>query len=194
MRWGEILRHGAQTSRLESVSTPPLHQPESGIVQPPPLLAFPGPFFFGSSHPDHLAHPVPVVWFCLRLRLRLESRLQGRPRPAQGPRRPPGAHPLLPPPPPFAASPAPGWWLRIPVPRQTGGGKDVGQSGTATGSGPLQPGKWRGWREGWGRLRNSPGFPNDYSQCGPGTKGRSAGVRGGVREPYACVNASEMCA
>lgn len=47
---------------------------------------------------------------------------------------------------------------------------------------------------GWGRLRNRPGFPNAYSQCEPGTKGRSAGVRGGVREPYACVNASEMCA
>jgi hypothetical protein len=126
-RWGEILRQRAQTSRLSQGRHLPLHRPEPGIVQPPPLLAFPGPFFFGSSHPDHLAHPVPVVWFCLRLRLRFGSRLQGRPRPAQGPRRPPGAHPLLPPPPPFAASPAPGWWLRIPVPRQTGGGKDVGR-------------------------------------------------------------------
>lgn len=47
---------------------------------------------------------------------------------------------------------------------------------------------------GGGHLRNRPGFPNAYSRCGPRTKGRSAGVRGGVREPYACVNASEMCA
>lgn len=79
-----------------------------------------------------------MVWFCLRLRL--GSRFQGRPRPAQGPRRPPGAHPLLPPPPPppFAASPAPGRWLRTPVPRRTGGGKDGGGCGPAGSRGRLR--------------------------------------------------------
>lgn len=34
----------------------------------------------------------------------------------------------------------------------------------------------------------SPGFSNAFARGSPGTKGRSAGVRGGEREPYARVS------
>lgn len=83
----------------ESVSAPSPHQPEPGLCSRlPPGTPGPFPSLFDPSHLGHLAHPVPVVRFWFRFRLGFW--LQGRPSPAQGPRRPPGAHPLIPPPPP----------------------------------------------------------------------------------------------
>jgi hypothetical protein len=189
VRWDEILRQRVQKSHLSQ--RPYLFR--AGLSQ-----AFCSPFLslysripplFGSSHPDCLAHPVPVVRFWLRLRL--VFRLQGRPSPAQGPRRPPGAHPLIPPPPPFAASPAPGLWLRIPVPPQAGGGKDCGGCGLVGSRGSLRTTRVLGNGGVRGRLRNRPRSPNAFSRCPPWTKGRSAGVRG-ARKPCACVSASKM--
>lgn len=92
-----------------------------------------------------------MVWFWLRLRLRF----QGRPSPAQGPRRPPGAHPLLPSPPPFAASRAPGCGCRYPC-RGRGGGREG----------------WQGMRAGWDR-RQAP----DNSSRGKGRR------RGALPQP-----------
>lgn len=173
----------------ESASAPPWQRPEPGLGSPSPACA-PPPFPpFGSSHPDHLAHPVPVVWFWLRLRLLLGFRLQGRPSPAQGPGRPPGSHPLLPSPPPFAA-PAPGCDCRYRCRGRRGGGKDregcrlVGSGGRFWTTLAREPG-----RDG-GRRRSHPGFLNAFSRRDPGTRRRSAGVRGGERGPCALVSAS----
>lgn len=108
----------------ESASAPPPPWPEPGLCSPSLICTSRTRPPFGSSHSDHLAHPVPVVWFWLRLRLLLGFQLQGRPSPAQGPRRPPGSHPSLPSPPPFAASPAPGCGCRYRCRGRRGGGKD----------------------------------------------------------------------
>lgn len=142
-RWDGILRRPAQESHLSQRP----HLLRAGLSQ---ASAAPSPACtpahtppFDSSHPDRLAHPVPVVW--LWLRLRLGFRLQGRPSPAQGPRRPPGVHPLLPPPPPFAASPAPDCGCRYRCRGRRGEGRmerDAGWLGAAAGSGQLWP--WEG--------------------------------------------------
>lgn len=51
-------------------------------------------------------------------------------------------------------------------------------------------GKEMGMGAGGGRRRSRPRFPNAFSCRQPGTRGRSAGVRGGEREPCVLVSAS----
>lgn len=115
-----------------------------------------------------------MVWFWLRLRLGF--RLQGRPSPAQGPRRPPGAHPLLPPPPPFATSPAPGSGCRYRCRGRRGEGRmkrDAGWLRAAAGSGQLR--LWEGDGDGGGgRRRSCPGFPNASASRQPPTRDQGA--------------------
>lgn len=135
--WDKILRRHVQKSRLSQRP----HLLYGGRPLCSPLLSLDyriPPHLFLSSHPDHLAHPVPVLWFRLRLRLRLRFWLQGRPSPAQGPRCPPGAHPLIPLPPPFATSPAPGCGCGYRCRGRRGEGRMVGDAGwlgDAAGSG-----------------------------------------------------------
>lgn len=67
--------------------------------------------------------------------------------------------------------------------------RDAGWLGAAAGSGKLRP--WEGEGDGGGgRRRSRPRFPNAFASLQPGTRGRSAGVRGGEREPCALVSAS----
>lgn len=82
----------------------------------------------------------------------------------------------------------------VPCRGRLGGGKD-GEGWMLAGREPRQipdnscPGKWKRWEGKGGRL-SRPGFPNAFALGGPGTKGRSAGVRGGEQKPSARVSAS----
>lgn len=124
-----------------------------------------------------------MIWFWFRLLLRF--RLQGRPSAARGPRRPSGAHPLIPPLP-LRRLTGPGLWLRIPAPWQAGGGKDREGCGLTESGGRLRATPALGQGD---RLRSRPGFPNAFARRGPRTRRRSAGVRGGERELCARVTA-----
>lgn len=167
----------------ESAPAPPPRRPEPGLCSPLlSVLPHPSPIF-GFSHPDHLAHPVPVIWFWFRLLLRF--RLQGRPSAARGPRRPSGAHPLIPPLP-LRRLTGPGLWLRTPAPWQEGGGKDREGCGLTESGGRLRATPALGQGD---SLRSRPGFPNAFARRGPRTRRRSAGVRGGERELCARVTA-----
>lgn len=180
----------------ESASAPPPRQPESGLCSPPPLpilLHTPGPHSLPlhPSHSEHLAHPGTGGWIVAPCS-GLGSVFRGVLRLGA-----PGAFPALipcslplPPSPPHRLRAA----AAVPCRGRLGGGKD-GEGWMLAGREPRQipdnscPGKWKRWEGKGGRL-SRPGFPNAFALGGPGTKGRSAGVRGGEQKPSARVSAS----
>lgn len=170
----------------ESASAPPPRQPESGLCSPPPLpilLHTPGPH---SLPPILNTWPtrVPVVGLWLRAPAWV---LSSGASSGSGPPAPSRRSSLAPSPSP----PSPPHRLRAaaadPCRGRLGGGKD-GEGWMLAGREPRQipdnscPGKWKRWEGKGGRL-SRPGFPNAFARGGPGTKGRSAGVRGGEQEP-----------
>lgn len=178
----------------ESASAPPPHRPEPGL-RSPSLVCTPAPSPL-SVPPILTTWPTQYRWFgsgsgsdsCSG------SGSKGRPSPAQGPRRPPGSHPSLPSPPPFAASPAPGCDCRYRCRGRRGGGKDREGCSLAGSSGRFRITPAPERRRDGVRRRSHPGFPKAFPCRRPRIRGRSAGVRGGERGPCALVNANVVCA